>query len=161
MIRRVLRDIAQVVPAGTSTDFGFAGSRWFSGLQASIEIALRSEVAGWCSFLCWVLCRRWLPLKADGSGRLIVSGFPPSTAATSRALKASLRARLLNQPDRFHGEEKIRLLAERFLWSPVFYFIMVFMSIEVPSGRSAGWRNTALDELIEVVGASLSPADRS
>ena len=120
MIRRVLRDIAQVVPAGTSTDFSFAGSAG-SLVTGKGEIALR--VGGRELVFIPVLgsVAQVAPLRADGSGRLIVSRISTVDSGDFTGFESFAEGHIFSiNPMDFYGEEKIRLLVERFLWSPVF-----------------------------------------
>lgn len=120
MIRRVLRDIAQVVPADTSTDFSFAGSAG-SLVTGKGEIALR--ICGRELVFIPVLgsVPQVAPLRADGSGRLIVSRISTIDSGDFTGFENLAEGRIFSiNPMDFYGEEKIRLLVERFLWSPVF-----------------------------------------
>jgi hypothetical protein len=137
MIRRVLRDIAQVVPAGTSTDFCFAGSAG-SLVTGKGEIALR--VGGRELVFIPVLgyVPQVAPLRADGSGRLIVSRISTVDSGAFTGFESFAEGHIFSiNPMDFYGEEKIRLLVERFLWSPVFTAYGVHVD-RVPS-EPLGW----------------------
>ena len=137
MIRRVLRDIAQVVPAGTSADFSFAGSAG-SLVAGKGEIALR--VGGRELVFIPVLgsVPQVAPLRADGSGRLIVSRISTVDSRDFTGFESFAEGRFFSiNPMDFYGEEKIRLLVERFLWSPVFTSYGVHVD-RVPS-EPLGW----------------------
>lgn len=59
--------------------------------------------------------------QADGSGRLIVSRLPSAEQDDFTGLESVAEGRVFSvNPLDFYGEDKIRLLVERFLWSPVF-----------------------------------------
>lgn len=137
MIRRVLRDIAQVVPTGTSTDFRFAGSAG-SLVTGNGEIALR--VGGRELVFIPVLgsVPQVAPLKADGSGRLIVSRISTVDSGDFTGFESLAEGHVFSiNPMDFYGEEKIRLLVERFLWSPAFTSYGVHVD-RVPS-EPLGW----------------------
>lgn len=137
IIRRVLRDIRQVVLADTSSDFRFSGSAGCLVIDKG-DITLRVG----CRELVFIPVLGSVPqvadLKADGSGRLIVSRIsnPDSDPFTGFESVAKGRVFSINPLD-FYGEEKIRLLVERFLWSPVFSSYGAHV-VRVPS-EALGW----------------------
>lgn len=120
MIRRVLRGVRQVALAGDTGGFRFAGSSGCLGANEG-EITLRlgnrelvfvpalgavSQIAG---------------LKPDGSGRLVVSRLSSADQDDFTGLDSIAKGRVFSvNPLDFYGEEKIRLLVERFLWLPAY-----------------------------------------
>lgn len=120
IIQRVLRGIRQVKLVDDPDCFTFAGA---SGCLVAHEgeITLRLYERE----LVFVLALGAVPqiagVQADGSGRLIVSRLPSAEQDDFTGLESVAEGRVFSvNPLDFYGEEKIRLLVERFLWSPVF-----------------------------------------
>lgn len=120
MIQRVLRGIHQVALAGDTDVFSFAGS---SGclIANEGEITLRLDDRELVFVPVLGSVPQNLALQADGSGRLIVSRLPSVEQDEFTGLDSVVKDRVFSiNPLDFYGEEKIRLLVERFLWFPVY-----------------------------------------
>lgn len=120
MIRRVLRDIRPVLSEDPNSGFVFTGS---SGCLVTDkeEITLRLGKRE----LIFIPVLGSVPqidrLKADGSGRIIVSRISAIEGKDFTGLDSLISGRVFSvNPLDFYGEEKIRILVERFLWFPVF-----------------------------------------
>ena len=120
MIRRVLRDIHPLSPLDPTNSFVFAGS---SGclLSEKHEVTLRLGRRE----LVFVPVLGSTPqvdgLKADGSGRIIVSRISAISRNEFSSLDSLARGRVFSvNPLDFYGEEKLRVILEHFLWFPVF-----------------------------------------
>lgn len=120
MIRRVLRNIRQVAHADTSSDFMFAGSPGcLVALKGEIALRLGGRELVFIPVLGSV--PQIADLTADGSGRLIVSRISPVNGDDFTGFESLANGRVFSvNPLDFYGEEKIRSLVERFLWSTVF-----------------------------------------
>ena len=120
MIRRVLRDIHPLSPLDPTNSFVFAGS---SGclLSEKHEVTLRLGRRE----LVFVPVLGSTPqingLKADGSGRIIVSRISAIDGSEFSSLDSLAKGRVFSvNPLDFYGEEKLRVILEHFLWFPVF-----------------------------------------
>ena len=137
IIQRVLRGVRQVVLAGDNDDFTFAGSSGYLFADAG-EITLRLGGRD----LVFVPALSAVPqiagLQPDGSGRLIVSRLPSADRDDFTGLDSVAKGRVFSvNPLDFYGEDKLRLLVERFLWFPA--YASYGSSIErLPSG-SVDW----------------------
>ncbi|MFM0327324.1 hypothetical protein [Caballeronia glebae] len=57
--------------------------------------------------------------KPDGSGRIVIACLPAESDANAQASSHDANSNVTNPFD-FYGEERMRLIVERFLWSPLF-----------------------------------------
>lgn len=120
MIRKILRDIRLVLPVDPTNGFVFAGS---SGclITDKEEITLRLGKRE----LIFIPVLGSVPqidgLKADGTGRIIVSSISAIEGKVSTGPDSLINGRVFSvNPLDFYGEEKIRMLVERFLRFPIF-----------------------------------------
>lgn len=137
MIQRVLRGIRQVVPAAHTDTFTFAGS---SGCLVADkgEITLRLGYRELVFVPALFAVPQIAGLQRDGSGRLIVSRLPSADRDDFTGLDSVGKGHVFSvNPLDFYGEEKIRLLVERFLWLPVFESYGAYIE-RLPSD-SFGW----------------------
>lgn len=120
IVRRVLRDIRSVVPLGSTSSFSFAGSPGHL-LADKNEITLRFGKRELVLIPVLGSVPQTDGLKADGSGRVIVSRISPANGEKFTGLDSLAKGRVFSvNPLDFYGEEKIRVLVESFLWFPVF-----------------------------------------
>lgn len=133
MIQRVLQGVRQVAPLGSTNGFSFAGT---SGCLVADEgeVTLRLGKRELVFIPVLGAVPQIAGLQPDGSGRLIVSRLPSADQDDFTGLDSVAKGRVFSvNPLDFYGEEKIRLLVERFLWFPV--YVSYGSSIDrLPSG---------------------------
>lgn len=119
MIDRVLSDMPLVhFNTGRGT-FEFAGQK---GEISSPENTIQLQLADRRLVLVPTLttaCRD-NRLAPDGSGRLVVSCLPDTEEREDGDTLSEDASHLVINPFDFYGEEKLRLVVERFLWHPAF-----------------------------------------
>lgn len=137
MIQRVLQGVRQVAPLGSTNGFSFAGtSGYLVADEGEITLRLGKRELVFVPVLGAV--PQIAGLQPDGSGRLIVSRLPSADQDDFTGLDSVAKGRVFSvNPLDFYGEEKIRLLVERFLWFPA--YVSYGSSIDrLPSG-SVDW----------------------
>mgnify|MGYP001038251348 CR=1 FL=1 len=118
MLERVLSDMPLIHFDTAKGTFEFAGQK---GEVSSPEDTIQLELADRKLVLVPTLttsCRD-NRLAPDGSGRLIVSCLPDTEELNEDTLTQNGTHLVINPFD-FYGEEKLRLVMERFLWHPAF-----------------------------------------
>ena len=118
MLERVLSDMPLIHFDTAKGTFEFAGQK---GEVSSPEDTIQLELADRKLVLVPTLttsCRD-NRLAPDGSGRLIVSCLPDTEELNEDTLTQN-GSHLVINPFDFYGEEKLRLVMERFLWHPAF-----------------------------------------
>jgi hypothetical protein len=119
MIDRVLSDMHLVHFNTSRGTFEFAGQKgWIESHEDTIELLLADRRLVLVPIL--TTSGRDNRLASDGSGRLVVSCLGDTEELADGETLSEDAPHLVINPFDFYGEEKLRLVVERFLWHPAF-----------------------------------------